>query len=136
MVALTGTNFIAGGTTVNVSGTGVTVTVVAVNDNTSLGTARRNTSRAASFVNTNTLMTANFVIDAAAAPGARNVTVTTAGGTSNSLSFTVSAPGAGGADADERLAESRHPGRHGGGDADGDQFRRRRHDGERQLAAA
>ena len=225
VVALTGTNFIVGGTTVNVSGTGVTVSVIAVNLNTSVGTARRNTSRAASFASTNTLITANFAIDAAAAPGARNVTVTTAGGTSNSLSFTVSAPapgaptltsvapnqgiqgateavtltgtnfvvgattvnvsgsgvtvnsvvvasstsltanfvlgaaaaprrperhrddrgwdqwsanlhrqcaGARGANADERLAESRHSGRHGGGHADRHQFRRRRHDGERQ----
>ena len=36
------------------------------------------------------------------------------------------------ADADERLAESRHPGHHGGGHADRHQLRRRRHDGERQ----
>ena len=35
-------------------------------------------------------------------------------------------------DADERLAESRDPGRHGAGHADGHQLRRRRHDGDRQ----
>ena len=39
---------------------------------------------------------------------------------------------AGRADADERLAESRNPGHHGGGHADGHQLRRRRHDGGRQ----
>ena len=40
--------------------------------------------------------------------------------------------GAGRADADEPLAESRQPGHHGGGHADGHQFRRRRHDGDRR----
>ena len=35
---------------------------------------------------------------------------------------------AGRSDADERLAESRNPGRHGGGHADRHQFRRRRHE--------
>ena len=35
-------------------------------------------------------------------------------------------------DADERLAESRHPGRHVGGHADRHQFRRRRHGGGRR----
>ncbi len=74
-VTLTGTNFIAGGTTVTVSGTGITVTGVTVSSNTSL--------------------TANFALDAAAALGARNVTVTTAGGTSAALSFTVNPPAPG-----------------------------------------
>ena len=40
--------------------------------------------------------------------------------------------GAGRSDADQRLAESGHPGHHGGGHADGHQFRRRRHDGGRR----
>ena len=50
-VTLTGTNFIVGATTVNVSGTGVTVTNVVVGSTTSL--------------------TANFVLDPAAAAGPR-----------------------------------------------------------------
>jgi len=59
-VTLTGTNFVAGGTTVNVGGGGVTVTNVTVTSATSL--------------------TANFVLDLTAA-GPRTVTVTTSGGT-------------------------------------------------------
>ena len=43
-----------------------------------------------------------------------------------------SAVAGGGADADERDAESRQPGHHGGGHADGHQFRRGQHDGGRQ----
>ena len=61
-VTLTGTNFVVGATTVNVSGAGVTVTNVVVGSATSL--------------------TASFVLDPAAAVGPRTVTVTTAGGTS------------------------------------------------------
>ena len=111
-VTLTGTNFVVGATTVNVSGGGVTV------DNIVVGSA--------------TSLTANFVSIAAAAAGARTVTVTTAGGTSGGQTFTVRSAGAGRADADQRRAESRRPGRDGGGHADGHQFRRRRHDGGRQ----
>ena len=48
------------------------------------------------------------------------MTVTTAGGTSGAQAFTVNLPPA--ADADQRLAESRNPGHHGGGHADGHQF--------------
>lgn len=70
-VTLTGTNFVSGATTVAVSGSGVSVNSVTVSSATSL--------------------TANFVIDAGAAPGARTVTVTTAGGTS-SRTFTVTLP--------------------------------------------
>ena len=109
-VTLTGTNFVVGATTVNVSGAGVTVNTVVVGSTTSL--------------------TANFVLDPAAAAGPRTVTVTTAGGTSGAQTFTINLPP--GADADQRLAESRHPGHHGGGHADRHQFRRRRHDGGRQ----
>jgi hypothetical protein len=71
-VTLTGTNFIVGGTTVNVSGTGVTVNNVVVGNTTSL--------------------TASFVVGAAAPLGPRSVTVTTANGTSNALTFTVVPP--------------------------------------------
>ncbi len=68
-VALTGTDFIVGATTVNVGGSGVTVTNVVVGSETSL--------------------TANFVLDPAAAEGQRTVTVTTAIGTSGPRFFTV-----------------------------------------------
>ena len=71
-VTLTGTNFVVGATTVNVSGAGVTVTNVVVGSATSL--------------------TASFVIDPAAAVGARTVTVTTAGGTSGAQTFTINLP--------------------------------------------
>jgi hypothetical protein len=71
-VTLTGTNFVIGGTTVNLTGTGVTANSVVVGSTTSL--------------------TANFVIDAAAPLGGRTVTVTTSGGTSNGLTFTVNPP--------------------------------------------
>ena len=71
-VTLTGTNFVVGATTVEVSGAGVTVNSVVVGSTTSL--------------------TANFVIAAAAATGARTVTVTTAGGTSGGQTFTINLP--------------------------------------------
>ena len=71
-VTLTGTNFVVGATTVAVSGGGVTVTNVVVGSRTSL--------------------TANFVLDLAAAAGARTVTVTTAGGTSGAQTFTINLP--------------------------------------------
>ena len=71
-VTLTGTNFVAGATTVTVSGGGVTVNTVTVGSATSL--------------------TANFVLDPAAAEGPRTVTVTTAAGTSGAQTFTVTVP--------------------------------------------
>ena len=74
-VTLTGTNFVVGATTVTVSGAGVTVNTVVVAARTSL--------------------TANFVLDPAAATGARTVTVTTAGGTSGAQTFTVNLPAPG-----------------------------------------
>ena len=81
-VTLTGTNLVAGATTVSVSGGGVTVTNVAVSAATSLPAA----------VSTGTSLTANFVIDPTAAQGPRTVTVTTAGGTSGSQEFTITVP--------------------------------------------
>lgn len=71
-VTLTGTNFITGATTVGVSDAGVTVSNVNVVTATSL--------------------TASFAIGATATAGARTVTVTTAGGTSGTQTFTLSAP--------------------------------------------
>jgi hypothetical protein len=71
-VTITGTGFLNGGTTVGVSGGGVTVGAVTVDSPTSL--------------------TASLAIDAAATPGARTMTVTTAGGTSAPQPFTVASP--------------------------------------------
>ncbi len=74
-VTLVGTNFSAAGLAVNVSGSGVTATNVTYVDATHV--------------------TANLVVDANASlnnGGARNVTVTTAGGTSGSRTFTISNP--------------------------------------------
>ncbi len=73
-VTLTGTNFVVGATTVTVIPAGVTVSNVVVGSTTSL--------------------TANFVLDAAAAVGPHTVTVTTAAGTGGPQTFTVSAPAA------------------------------------------
>jgi Bacterial Ig domain len=70
-VTLTGTNLTGG--TVNVSGGGINVTNVVIN---SAGTQ----------------ITANFVIASNAATTSRNVTVATAGGTSNNVSFIVTLP--------------------------------------------
>lgn len=67
-VTLTGTNFVDGAT-VAVSGEGVTVSDVVIASATSI--------------------TATLTIDAGAAAGARNVTVTTAGGTTGAQSFTI-----------------------------------------------
>ena len=74
-VTLTGTNLVASGTTVIVSGSGVTVTNVIVGSATSL--------------------TASFVLDPGVTAGARTVTVTTAGGTSAGQAFTINAPAPG-----------------------------------------
>lgn len=71
-VTLTGADFIPGATTVNVSGSGVAVANVNVTSPTEL--------------------TASFVLAGGAAEGGRSVTVTTAGGTSNGQTFTVSLP--------------------------------------------
>jgi hypothetical protein len=70
-VTLTGTNFVAGAT-VAVTGTGVTVSGVTVVSATSI--------------------TATFTITATAVLTARNVTVTTGGGTTTAVTFTVTAP--------------------------------------------
>ena len=68
-VTLTGSDFVTDGTSVSVSGTGVAVSNISVSSLTSL--------------------TASFTIDSGAADGARNVTVTTAAGTSGAVTFTV-----------------------------------------------
>jgi IPT/TIG domain-containing protein len=68
-VTLTGTDFTATGTRVSVSGTGIAVSnLTVVNDST---------------------ISATFTISATAVTGARTVSVTTPGGTSNTLTFTV-----------------------------------------------
>lgn len=71
-MTLTGTNFVTGATTVAVSGSDVTVSNVSVAGATSL--------------------TADFAVGSSAALGARTVTVTTAGGTSGTQTFTVNPP--------------------------------------------
>ena len=111
-VTLTGTNFVAGATTVTVGGSGVTVTNVAVGSGTSL--------------------TANFVLDPAAADGSPHGHGHDGHRDQRTADFHDHAAGAGRSDADQRHAESRHPGHHGGGHADGHQLRRRRHDGDRR----
>ncbi|HEX6164408.1 MAG TPA: glycine-rich protein [Vicinamibacterales bacterium] len=72
-VTLTGSNFVPGGTTVNVSGSGVTTQIVSGPQVTASGRS----------------MVVAFVIDSNAAQGSRSVTVTTAGGTSNAQTFAV-----------------------------------------------
>ncbi|MGR3178255.1 MAG: Kelch repeat-containing protein [Candidatus Anammoxibacter sp.] len=70
-VTLTGTNF-ESGMTVNVSGTGVTVSNVNMSSSTSA--------------------TSTFTISADATSGVRTVSVTTSGGTSNTVNFTINNP--------------------------------------------
>jgi Bacterial Ig domain len=72
-VTLTGTNFVAG-STVAISGTNITIGPVTVVSATSI--------------------TTSFIIAAAAGTGARNVTVTTPGGVTGAVVFTVNAPAA------------------------------------------
>jgi hypothetical protein len=72
-VILTGTNF-GSDVTVAVSGRGVSVTQVDVADSTSI--------------------TATFLVDRSASLGARTVTLTSGGETSNAVTFTVTAPAA------------------------------------------
>ena len=72
-VTLTGTNFVVGATTVNVSGAGVTVNNVVVGSSTSLtADLRARSGRSCRSV--------------------RTVTVTTAGGTSGGQTFTINPP--------------------------------------------
>ncbi|MFI5232039.1 MAG: hypothetical protein ACHQSE_05940 [Gemmatimonadales bacterium] len=71
-VTLTGTNFLSGATSVDVDGGGVTADNVVVVSSGSL--------------------TAHFAIDSGATLGLHGVTVTTAGGTSASVPFTVNTP--------------------------------------------
>ena len=71
-VTVTGTNFINGATQVGVSGSGIAVGAVTVNNASSLSTT--------------------LTLAGAATPGARSLTVTTPGGTSGALTFTVIAP--------------------------------------------
>jgi mucin-19 len=67
-VTFTGTNFVAGGTTVSVSGPGIVVSGVKVTDPTSL----------------------TAMVQLSGSPGARTVTVTTSGGTSGGQTFRIS----------------------------------------------
>ena len=69
---LSGTNFVTGATTVSIGGTGVVIAAIQVVDSSTL--------------------TATVTIDAAATLGSRAVIVTTAGGSSNSMPFTIRRP--------------------------------------------
>src|SRR5438552_6398821 len=69
---LTGANLRFPGTTLNISGTGVSATLIKPADKT-----------------TPTKLIAGLVIDAAAPAGTRDITVTTAEGTTSSLPFTI-----------------------------------------------
>ena len=72
-VTLTGTNFVVGGSTINVpAGAGITVS--------------------GSLVTSSTTITATFAIAGTATLGAQNVSVTTAGGTTANQTFTVNPP--------------------------------------------
>lgn len=71
-MSFSGTNFLAGATTVNVSGTGITVQNVSVSSPTT--------------------MTADFVIASGATLADRTITVTTAGGTSGAQTFSLKPP--------------------------------------------
>lgn len=71
-VTLTGANFLTGATSVGIDGTGVAAGNVVVSGSSSL--------------------TANFSIDSGATLGTHAVTVTTVGGTSGSVPFTVNTP--------------------------------------------
>ena len=71
-VTLTGTNFVTGATAVNPGNSGITVSGVTVVSATQI--------------------TATFTISGTSATGANNVTVTTNGGTSNGVPFTVNPP--------------------------------------------
>ena len=110
-VTLTGTNFVAGATTVAVAGGGVTVTNVVVGSTTSL--------------------TANFVVDAAAADRRAHRDGDDGRRDERRTDLHDHVAGAGRADPDERRAESRHAGHDRGGHADRHQLRRRC-DGGRQ----
>ena len=111
-VMLTGTNFVAGATTVTVSGGGVTV---------------NNVDRGQHYVADRQLRDRFGRSDRCPHGDGHD------GGRDQRRANLHGQPAAAGrADADQRRAESRHPGHHGGGHADGHQFRRRRHDGDRR----
>ena len=112
-VTLTGTNFVVGATTVTVSGAGVTVNNVVVGSSDVADRQLRARS--------------------GRGDGARTVTVTTAAGTSGAQTFTINLPPGPGTPTLTSVSPNQGtPGHHGGGHADGHQFRRRRHDGDRR----
>jgi YVTN family beta-propeller protein len=83
-VTLTGTWFVPGATTISVGGTGVSVS--------NLAFPVQDPITSSAVPGNGTSIQADFVISPTATPGAHAVTVTTVGGTSNALPFTVSAP--------------------------------------------
>jgi 6-phosphogluconolactonase (cycloisomerase 2 family) len=83
-VTVTGSGLVPGATTVNVSGTGVTVNNVSVSALALVASS--------AIPGTGTSLTADFVIAQGATLGVHNVTITTAGGTSGAVPFTVNSP--------------------------------------------
>jgi hypothetical protein len=95
-LTVTGVGFVPGATTVAVSGDGVTISNLEVSGSrpsaaTSSPRTRPVRDRTTQAAGTGTGLTVRLAIDANATPGARQVTVTTAGGTSAALTFTVMA---------------------------------------------
>lgn len=85
-ITLTGTGFVPGATTVAVSGAGVTV----INVQASASPSRSGSQDAALLATTS--LTASLVIAVDATPGERAIAVTTPGGTSAAVTFTIAAP--------------------------------------------
>ena len=90
-VTLFGANFESGNTTVEVSGTGVTVTGVEVVDVAPSALTADEGSASAATLTGDASLTATLTIDASAELGGHDVTVSTSVGTSEPLAFTVEA---------------------------------------------
>ncbi len=91
MLTISGGSFVPGATTVTVSGDGVTVGSVSISGAAG-GTIAAGADASGPLVaGTGTTLTVPLMIDGNATPGVRNVTVTTAGGTSAALTFTITA---------------------------------------------
>ena len=97
-VTLTGTNFVVGGTTVNVSGSGVTVATVTVNS-----------IRSRAVPDNGTSLTANFVIDPTAAAGSAHGDGHDGGRDKRRANLHDRSADARRADADERRRRIREP---------------------------
>lgn len=88
-VTFRGTGFVQGATTVTVSGSGVTVLGTTISSADQSGTQDESGTMVAG---NSTTLVVRLSIDRDATPGARTVTVTTAGGSSSGFTFAVGAP--------------------------------------------